>query len=108
MLQQAYQVVTNVWKFMIKIAAQATILLQATEEDLAQFERFQQDALGSIGLKVGLPPIQKDWACPSCQKRFKNKQVMRMHEVAKHKIMHIAHAYMPATSCQCCMWEYDD
>ena len=29
-----------------------------------------------------------------------------MHEVAKHKIMHIAHAYMPATNCPCCMWEY--
>ena len=31
---------------------------------------------------------------------------MRMHEVAKHKIMHIVHTYMAATICQCCMWEY--
>ena len=30
-----------------------------------------------------------------------------MHEVAKHKIMHIAHAYMPATNCPCCIWEYN-
>ena len=29
-----------------------------------------------------------------------------MHEITKYKIMHIAHAYVPATSYQCCMWEY--
>ena len=29
-----------------------------------------------------------------------------MYEVAKHKKMHIAHAYMPATNCLCCMWDY--
>ena len=29
-----------------------------------------------------------------------------MHEVTKHKLMHVAHAYMPATNCLCCMWEF--
>ena len=39
--------------------------------------------------------------------KFKqNKQAMRIHEVAKHGIMNLARAFMPATSCQCCMWEY--
>ena len=29
-----------------------------------------------------------------------------MHEVTIHKAMHIAHAFLPATNYQCCMWEY--
>ena len=29
-----------------------------------------------------------------------------MHEVTIHKAKHIAHASLPATNCQCCMWEY--
>ena len=51
-------------------------------------------------------PHSRNWAWPQCQKSFRNKQAMRMHEVAKHKIMHIAHAFMPATNCPCCMREF--
>ena len=29
-----------------------------------------------------------------------------MHDVTIHQAMHIAHGYLPATNCQCCMWEY--
>ena len=79
--------------------------MQGTEDDFEHLERFQQDALGSVGLKVGAPPVSVDWACPQCQTCVKNKQAMRMHEVTKHKAMHVAHAYMPATNCLCCMWE---
>ena len=62
--------------------------------------------MGSVGLKVGAPPVSVDWACPQCQKCFSSKQTMRMHEVTIHKAKHIAHAFLPATNCQCCMWEY--
>ena len=72
--------------------------MQATQDDIAELEKFQQDAFGSIGLKVGHPPIQEDWAYPECSSSFPNKQAMRMHAVAKHGDKHIAHAYMPATN----------
>ena len=100
------QATNNKWKTRVKTAVQAAFFMQATEDDLAQLERFQQDALGSIGLKVGFPLVQEDWARPQCQKCFRNKQAMIMHEVTKHKAMHVSHAYMPATNCPCCMWEY--
>ena len=80
--------------------------MQGTEGYFEHFEQFQQDALGSVGLKVGAPPVSVDWACPQCQTCFKNKQAMQMHEVTKHQLMHVAHAYMPATNCLCFMWEY--
>ena len=80
--------------------------MQGTQDDLGNHEQIQQEALGSVGLKNGAPPVSADWACPQCQKCFANKQAMRMHEVAVHKAMHIAHVDLPATICQCCMWEY--
>ena len=70
MLQQAYHVQTSRWNIRVEIAAKACILVQASEDDLAQVESFQQDELASIGLTVGLPPIQEDWACRQCQKSF--------------------------------------
>ena len=100
------QAIKKRWKTNVKTAAQAAVLMQATEDDLAQLEIIQQDALGSIGLKVGFIVVQEDWACPQCQTCFRSKQAMRMHEVTKHKAMHVSHAYMPATNCPCCMWEY--
>ena len=38
MFQQADQVTNNRWKTRAKTAAQASFLMQATEDDLAQFE----------------------------------------------------------------------
>ena len=66
MRQQAGQVIKRRWKARVKTASQVSVLMQATEDDLSQLERFQQDALGSIGLKVCLPSIQEDWARPQC------------------------------------------
>ena len=75
--------------------------MQGAEDDFENLEKFQQDALGSVGLKVGAPPASVDWACPQRQKCFKNKQAMRMHEVTKHQLLHYAYAYMPEANCLC-------
>ena len=106
LLRQAKDATNKRWKTRVKTATQAAIQMQAAADDLENPEKFQQDAPGSVGLKVGSPFVKEDWACPQCQTCFKNKQAMRMHEVATHHVMHVAHAYMPATSCMCCMWEY--
>ena len=86
-----------------KLMAQAK---DFTKKRWKALEQNQQEALGSVGLKIGAPPVGADWACPQCQKCFANRQAMRMHEVAIHKAIHIAHAYLPATNCQRSMWEY--
>ena len=41
--------------------------MQATQDDLENLEKFQQEALGSVGLKVGAPPVSVDWVCPQFQ-----------------------------------------
>ena len=80
--------------------------MQGTQHDVENLEKFQQAALVSVGLKVGAPPVKVDWACPQCQKCFTSTQAMQMHEVAIHKIKHLAHAFLPGTNCPCCMCEY--
>ena len=105
LLAQAKATTKKRWKTKVKTAIQAAIPMQGTEDDLENLEKFQQDALGSVGLKVGAPRVSVDWACLHCQKCFKNKQAMRMHEDTKHQSMHVAHADMPATNCLGCMWE---
>ena len=55
LLHQAVQATKKRWNISVKTAAQTIVLMQATEDDLAQLERFEPDAFGSIGLKVGLP-----------------------------------------------------
>ena len=75
-LAQAKATTQNIWKTRVKTATEAAILMQATDDDLEKLEKFQQEALGSVGLKVGAPPVSVDWACPQCRKCFKNKQAI--------------------------------
>ena len=63
-LAQAKGTTKTIWKTRVKTAIQAAILMQGTEDDLENLEEFQQDALGSVGLQVGAPPVSVDWACP--------------------------------------------
>ena len=107
LVAQAKETTKKRWKTRIKIAEAAAVLMQDTKDDLANLEKFQQAAFVSIGLTVGAPPPQLDWACPTCQKCFPNKQAMRMHEASVHKLYHIAHAYLPGTNCPYCMREYN-
>ena len=79
MIAQAKETTQKRWKARIKTAAAAAVLIQGTQDDLENLEKFQQAALVSVGLKVGAPPVKVDWACPQCQKCFTNKQAMRMH-----------------------------
>ena len=105
-LAQAKGTTNKICKTRVKTAIQAVILMQGTEDDLENFEKFKQNALGLVGLRVGAPLVSVDWACPQCQTCFKNKQAARMHEVTKHQLMHVAHVFMPATNSLFCMWEY--
>ena len=57
----------QIWRTRVKTAIEAAILMQATDEDLENLEKFQQEALGSVGLKVGAPPVSVDWVCPQFQ-----------------------------------------
>ena len=92
LLAQAKATTKKRWKTKVKTAIQAAIPMQGTDDDLENLEKFQQDALGSVGLKVGAPPVRVDWAWPQCLKCLKNKQAMRMHEVTKHQLMHVDYA----------------
>ena len=60
LLAQAKATTKKTWKTRIKTAIEAAILMQGPEDDLEHFEKFQQEALGSVGLKVGAPPISVD------------------------------------------------
>ena len=81
--------------------------MQGTEDELDNSEKFQQDALGSVRLKVSASPVSVNYACPHHQTYYQNKHAVRMHEVIKFQLMHVFHAYMPATNWLCCMWEYN-
>ena len=106
MIVQAKDTTKKRWMVRLKTAQAAAMLMQDTQDDLENLEKFQQSAFVSVGLKVGAPPVKADWACPQCQKCFTNKQAMRMHETVVHKLKHIAHDYLPATNCPMCMREY--
>ena len=66
-LAQAKAATKNIWETRDKTAIQSAILMQGTEDDFENLEQFKQDSLGSVGLKVGAPPVSVDWACPQCQ-----------------------------------------
>ena len=65
-LVQAKGTIKKQMKTRVKTAAQAAILMQGTQDDLDKVEKFQHDALGTVGLKVVAPPVSEDWACPPC------------------------------------------
>ena len=58
------------WKTRVNTAPQAAIQMQGTEDDPENLEQFPQDALGSVGLKVGAPPVSEDWAYHSARNAF--------------------------------------
>ena len=70
LLAQAKATTKKRWETKVKTVIEAAILMQGTEDDVEILEQFKQEALSSVGLKVGAPPVSVDWACPQCQKRI--------------------------------------
>ena len=66
MIAQAKDATNKTWKAKIKTVAAAAMLMQGTRDDLEHLEQIQQAVLVSVGLKVGAPAVQVDWACPQC------------------------------------------
>ena len=83
LLAQAKATTKKRWKTRVKTVMEAAILMQGTEDDFENLEKLQQEALGSVGLKVGAPPVSVDLACPQCQKCFKTKQQGDTHKVTR-------------------------
>ena len=100
---QAKATTNKRWKTIVKTADEAAILMQATEDDLEHFEKFQQEGAGFSRIKSWCTTNQYGFGLPTMPEMLQKQQAMRMHEATKHQTMHVAYACMPATNCMACM-----
>ena len=47
------------WKTIVKTVSGATILMQTADDDFENLEKFKQEVLGVVGLKVRAQPISQ-------------------------------------------------
>ena len=65
MIVQAKDTTKKIWRVRIKTAEAAAMLMQDTQDDFENLEKFQQSAFVSVGLKVGAPPVIADMGMPA-------------------------------------------
>ena len=96
----------NALKARLRRAKTASILHQASQDDLTSLEAFQQEAFGSIGIPIGPQDPQIFVTCEKRDKSFPDKQALRTHQSKVHTVLSIANLYLGnATFCLACRTE---